>query len=169
MGTWQGTFTSQASSSAKCLAAKQTGLVVTVEKATLAQDGDAIIEGKLSGVAHLHPDLDKNADSTEGDETLENVPFAGRISTGGVTQDVIGLLAGNNPKKDVAGIVFECTTQEMSQGKVSLTLTFGTSSKPDAASATLVSTHSYQDTFLLLLPYQRDARFADTFTLEKID
>ena len=52
-------------------------------------------------------------------------------------------------------------------GRVTLTLTFGQADAPDAATAALTSTHAYQDYFLLFMPYQRQARFVDHFTLEK--
>ena len=54
-------------------------------------------------------------------------------------------------------------------GTVTLTLQFGLADAPDAATATLTSTHAYEDTILLVLPYQREARFVDSFTLAKAE
>lgn len=169
LGTWTGTFTSQKSSSAKCLAARTNGLTVNVTRAQMTDDGGATIEGTLSGIAHLHADLEADADATEGDADLSEVPFTGTLSSGDVEQDVIGLLAGNNPKRSQAGIVFDCTTQDIAGGVVTLTLEFGQAKAPDAASATLTTTYSYEDTFLLVMAYQREAKFVDSFTLEKAE
>ena len=167
VGTWRGTFAHQQAEVGKCLAAGSEGLTVVIEHAALTEGGGARIDGTVSGVAHLHPDLDEDADTTEGDRTLEAVPFSGTLSTGDRDLDVISLLAGNNPKSDAAGIVFDCTAQDLTEGRVTLTLTFGQADAPDAATAALTSTHAYQDYFLLFMPYQRQARFVDHFTLEK--
>ena len=169
VGTWQGTFVSQQATEGKCLAARETGLTVVVSDAHATDDGDAVIEGTVSGVAHLHTDLASDATQTEGDLVLDAVPFTGSLSAGDVEQDIIGLLAGNDPKRDVAGIVFDCTTQDVAGGNVTLTLQFGLADAPDAATATLTSTHAYEDTILLVLPYQREARFVDSFTLAKAE
>lgn len=168
IGTWQGTFASQQSTSQKCLAARDANLTVNITQAKMGNDGDATIEGTLTGIAHLHADLSSDATQTEGDQLLEAAPFTGHISSGNVEQDIISLLAGNSPKSEQAGIVFDCTTQDIAGGAVTLTLTFGTSNAPDSAAATLTSTHSYEDYFLLI-PYQREARFADSFTLVKAE
>ena len=167
VGTWRGTFASQQAMEGKCLAARDTGLTVVVSDAHATDDGDAVIEGTVSGVAHLHADLASDAEQTEGDLVLDNVPFSGSLSAGDVEQDILGLLAGNNPKRDVAGIVFDCATQDVAGGTVMLSLQFGLSDAPDSATATLTSTHAYEDTILLVLPYEREARFADTFALTK--
>lgn len=168
VGTWQGTFERQEASDAKCLAAGASGLTVTVTEAQLTDNGGASIKGTLSGVAHMHANLAKDADTTDGDLVLQDTAFTGSLSSGEVDLDVIDLLAGNNPKRDDAGLVFTCTTPDVAAGEVTLTLTFGQSNAPDAATATLTSKHAYDDTILLLIPYQREARFTDHFTLEKV-
>jgi len=167
VGTWHGTFASQQAAEGKCLAAREAGLTVVVSDAHTTDDGSAVIEGTVTGMAHLHADLPSDAIQTEGDLALDAVPFTGKLSTGDVEQDIIDLLAGNNPKRDVAGIVFDCTTQDVAGGTVTLTLQFGLADAPDAAMATLTSTHPYEGTILLVLPYEREARFADSFTLAK--
>ena len=168
VGTWQGTFARQEAEVGKCLSARNAGLTVTVEHAELTQDGDARISGTLTGMAHFHATLADDVDATEGDTPLEAVPFTGALSSGYRELDIISLLAGNNPTSDAAGIVFDCTTQDLAEGRVTLTLTFGQADAPDAASATLTSTHAYEDYILLFVPYQREARFVDHFTLEKV-
>jgi hypothetical protein len=167
VGTWQGNFASQESASGRCLAARDAGLVVKVSEATPTENG-ATIAGTVSGVAHLHEPLEADADASEGDLTMEDIPFSGTLSTGDVELDVIALLAGNQPKREDAGLVFNCVTQDVTGGTVALTLTFGMASAPDAATATLTCTHPYQDTILLLLPVQSEARWVDHFTLEKV-
>ena len=149
-------------------AAGASGLTVTVTEAQLTDNGGASIKGTLSGVAHMHANLAKDADTTDGDLVLQDTAFTGSLSSGEVDLDVIDLLAGNNPKRDDAGLVFTCTTPDVAAGEVTLTLTFGQSNAPDAATATLTSKHAYDDTILLLIPYQREARFTDHFTLEKV-
>ena len=168
VGTWQGTFASQDAASGKCLAAGGTPLVVTIEQATLVGPDDARIAGTVTGVAHLHQDLASDTDAAEGDRPLEGVPFEGTLSSGDVELDVISLLAGNSPKHDEAGIVFDCVLQDLPEGKVALRLAFGRADDPDAASATLTSTHVYQDLLLMVIPYPREARFVDRFALTKI-
>ena len=168
VGTWQGTFAHQEAEVGKCLSARGTGLTVTIERAELTQDGGARIAGTLTGTAHFHATLANDADATEGDAPLEAVPFTGTLSSGYQELDIISLLAGNNPISNAAGIVFDCTTQDLAQGRITLTLTFGRADAPDAASATLTSTHAYEDYILLFVPYEREARFVDHFTLEKV-
>ena len=153
VGTWTGTFRSQEADGGKCLSAREGGLTVEVTRATSAEDGGASIEGTLSGTAHLHPALTEDADATDGDLQLDAVPFTGALQTGDGSGE--------------GGIVFVCTTQDTVGGSVSLLLSFGSSKAPDSATATLVSKHSYQDTFAWIIPFMREARFTDTFTLEK--
>ncbi len=169
VGTWRGTFASQDADAGKCLAARDAGLQVSVTRATLDGGDGAAIEGTISGIAHLHPEPGDDVDASDGDQMLQEVPFAGTLASGDVEMDVISLLAGNRPKKDYAGIVFECATQDLAGGTVTLTLAFGSAMAPDKATATLASRHSYQGTFLFVVPYQREARFTDHFELEKAD
>lgn len=167
VGTWQGSFERQDSTGAKCLAAREQGLVVTVTEASLVDGGDAVIRGTVSGVAHLHAEPARDADTLDGDVILQDTAFTGRLSEGEVDLDAIDLLAGNNPKRDEAGLVFTCTTPDVADGQVTLTLTFGQASAPDAATATLTSVYAYEDMFLMLIPYPREARYVDHFALAK--
>lgn len=144
--TWKGTFVKQSAVDGRCLAARDNGLTVQVTKAA-STDGGAVIEGTLSGVAHMHPEREADADATDGDQQLDSVPFTGTCSD--------------------EGLVFTCETQDISGGTVTLTLTFGTPSAPDDASAALESAYTYDSTLLYLIPYQRTDRFVDVFTLEK--
>lgn len=165
MGTWRGTFQSQTSRTGKCLSARDVGLTVEVRRATMTAEG-ATIEGAVSGIAHLHPDSDDDVAATDGDVLLDKVPFTGATPTAS-DDELLSLLAGTS--KSDGGIVFECATQDNPDGNVSLTLQFGSSSAPDAATATLASTHSYEDMFLMLVPYEREARYVDSFSLERAD
>ena len=143
VGTWQGSFLGQESTMAKCFGASNQGLRVTVESVK----GERIF-GTLDGLAHYHADSSDNADATEGDTLLEGVRFQGLL------QD------------DAEGIRFVCSTPESAEGSVVLYLAFGAADDPTAASATLTTTHTYTATFLLI-PYQRDATFSDTFVLTR--
>lgn len=165
LGTWRGTFSSQQSSSHKCLAARDAGISLTITQANATADGGATIEGTLSGIAHLHADLDADATTTEGDTPLENVPFSGTLHASTDTDDLLELLM--EPEPEAAGIVFDCTVQDVTGGTVYLALTLGQANDPDAAIATLTSTYVYRDTFLLVVPYDRQSSFEDSFVLQK--
>ena len=165
LGTWKGTFASQQSSSYKCLAAREAGIGLTITQAAPTTDGSAIVEGTLSGIAHMHADLDSDAAATEGDAPLEAVPFSGTLQSSTDADDILELLM--EPESESAGIVFNCTVQDVTGGSVELTLTLGQADDPDAATATLTSTYVYRDTFLLLVPYDRQSSFVDTFVLQK--
>ena len=165
LGTWKGTFSSQQSSSHKCLASREAGLSLTITQAATTPDGSAVIEGTLSGIAHLHAELDVDASATEGDTTLESVPFSGTLHSSAGIDDILDLLL--EPEPEAAGIVFDCTVQDVTGGSVALTLTFGQATDPDAATATLSSAFDYKDTFLLIVPYDRQSSFVDTFVLQK--
>ena len=145
-GTWKGTFVKQSAVDGRCLAARDGGLVVKIAKAAMTDEG-ATIEGTVSGVAHMHAELDADSDATDGDQQLDSVPFVGTSSG--------------------EGLVFSCTTQDIAGGTVTLTLTFGTPEAPDDASAALESAYTYDSTLLFVIPYPRTDRFADVFTLEK--
>lgn len=144
VGTWEGTFRAQAAADGKCFGAKEAGLQVSIGSVSGQR-----IAGTLSGVAHYHADLSADAEATEGDAALSAVPFQGTLVDGGA-QD----------------ISFACTTPEDARGSVTLTLTFGTPEDPTAATATLTTTHAYTATFLLI-PYQREATFSDTYVLTR--
>ena len=153
VGTWQGTFRSQQTEVGKCLAASEAGLTVVITSADVKSDGQVLLEGTVSGVAHLHAATADDVQQSEGDLTLSEVPFTGSLAEDSVRQS--------------AGLVFVCTMQDQAGGQVTLTLEFGSASAPDAASATLESIHPFEDTILLIVPYQREAYYADTFTLVK--
>ncbi|MBP3894007.1 MAG: hypothetical protein J6D34_08210 [Atopobiaceae bacterium] len=164
VGTWRGTFVSQSSTQAKCLAAQEPGLTIDITQASMTQDGGAVIEGAVSGIAHMHQDLRKDVDSTDGDLALEAAPFSGHLVTQGDQSDPVSWLLEEDAP---AGIVFECDLQDVANGSMGLTLELGSATAPDAATATLTSTHRYESTVLLIVPYTREAIFADTFTLQK--
>ena len=169
VGTWEGTFVSQGTQQAKegkggaCLAARETGLEVDILKATVGKDGVALVEGTLSGVAHLHEPVEGNVEAHRDDELLEGLPFAGTLRGAGVGDGDAGDADGMS-----GGIVFDCVAQDLAHGTISLTLGFGGGDDPDAATATLVSEHPYQETFLLFLTYDAVARFEDRFALTKV-
>jgi hypothetical protein len=153
VGTWAGTFRSQEAKKGKCLASSKAGLTVTITSASTSEDGGATIQGALSGIAHLHPDLSEDSITADGDLQLDAVPFTGTLQTSSIEEQ--------------DGIVFTCDTQDTVGGSVSLTLSFGSSTSPNSATATLVSKHMYQDTIAWIIPRQREACFTDSFTLEK--
>lgn len=173
VGTWVGTFQTQQAKGGKCLAAREVGLALTIAKASVNKDGVALVEGTLSGVAHLHDPVEGNVEADEGDELLEDVPFAGTLrtadGTGSVQADLFGLLLGEDEAPSGDGIVFDCVTQDLAHGTVRLTLDFGAGDNPDAATATLTSEHPYLETFALFWTYEATVRYEDTFTLSKAE
>ena len=165
IGTWTGTFASQSSTSSKCLAAQAQGISITITKADMLQDGGASIEGTVTGTAHLHPDLRKDADSTDGDLLLEETPFTGQLAAREAGDGSFDWLLGSGDGP--AGIVFECSLPDVANGSITLTLELGSATAPDVDTATLTSRNLYEDSILLFMRYTREAVFADTFTLEK--
>lgn len=165
IGTWRGTFASQSSTQAKCLAAQEAGLTIEITQANMTEDGGAVIEGTVSGIAHMHADLSKDVEVAEGDLALESAPFSGHLASQSEQDDPLAWLLEDADAP--AGIVFECALQDVANGSIELTLELGSATAPDAATATLTSTHLYEGTLLLIVPYTREAIFADTFTLQK--
>ena len=151
VGTWDGAFIGQdAGDGGKCLAASEAGLVVEVTAARATSSGGATIEGTVSGVVHFHPSVRGNVDGSDGDERLEGVSFSGALTD--ATDD--GTLA------------FDCQTPDATGGTVTLRLQFGSESDASAVSATLTTTHPYQET-IVFVPVDRTATFADAYTLAK--
>lgn len=152
VGTWAGAFRGQDSGGAgKCLAGRATGLTVVVSQAYATSSGGAAIEGALSGVAHFHGEVQGNVDATEGDQPLSQVAFRGTLDTDASTD---GTLA------------FDCTTPDATDGTVTLRLQFGSADDASAVTATLTTTHPYQET-VIFVPIDRTATFADQYTLTK--
>lgn len=143
VGTWQGVFLSQDAEQGKCLGARTLDLTVTIS----AVEGGHIA-GTLSGLAHFHAQAKEDAETSDGDAGLEDVTFTGSLDSSS------------------SGISFTCTTPEDTRGVVTLRLDFGEPDDPSAARATLTTTSAYEDVFLFV-PYQREARYADTYSLSK--
>nr|WP_314639518.1 hypothetical protein [uncultured Olsenella sp.] len=147
-GSWSGSFRTQSSSGHKCLSGRDAGLRLSIDE--VATSGDTtMIAGTLDGVAHFHPEPERDSTGCDGDSALESLAFTGTLQDGS------------------DGLVFDCETADDVRGSVSLRLEFGNAQNPSAATATLVSTHDYQDSFLLV-PYQRTARYEDEFVLRKV-
>lgn len=143
VGSWRGDFVGQVSTGGKCFGAKEGETRIVIDSV-----GDGRISGTLTGTAHYHGDVTADVDGSQGDTAFESVSFTG-------TQD---------PRS--SGISFICTTPEDAKGGLRLRLDFGTPEDPNAANATITTTSDYQSTFIVF-PYEREARFEDSFSLTK--
>lgn len=143
VGTWEGSFREQSALEAKCFGAKSADMRIVIDA---AEDGR--VTGTISCLAHYHADLSRDAEGSEDDVQLTDVPFSGTIDA------------------TSTGIAFDCTTPEDAKGALALRLEFGTQSDPSAARATVITSSSYESAFLFI-PYEREARFADSYTLTK--
>lgn len=168
VGTWQGTFRNQKADGGKCLAARDAGLTVKIERAYVKDDDAALVEGTITGVAHLHNKVEDDVTSSKGDVTLEDMPFAGTLRSQTSEPDLLSQLLGMAQKPPAEGLVFDCVTQDHEGGTIELTLAFGSDDDPDAVTATLTSERPYQESFLVIFSYDAVTRFEDTFSLQKV-
>ena len=153
VGTWVGSFRSQASTGANCYGAKGAPLEVVITRAWSTDSGSKV-EGTLTGLAHFHAPGEEASDSSEGDETFEDVPFTGRLVDGSEG------LEGSE-------LTFVCELPDSVGGSVSLVIGFGTAEDPAEVVAIVTSTHTYEETLLLLFPYDETASYSDTYVLQK--
>jgi len=151
-GTWSGRFVSQEASGAKCLGARNSSLVVEVERVRTTSSGDVELTGTVSGLAHFHAEPTSDVNSMQGDEQVENVSITG------TTQD--------DPLSE-NGMTFSCTTAEDARGTLALTLAFGDASDEDAVTAHLLTSGSYTVYQWLVIPDTADSSFDDTYALTR--
>lgn len=148
VGTWTGSFQSQETQGEKCLASRDAGLVVTISSVR----NDAGLEqvaGTVSGMAHYHAGPSSDTAASDGDTSLDGVPF-----TANLTEDSDGSL------------VFEGTLPEDVGGTVSLELVFGSADDPSRAVARVTTTYVHEGSFLFL-PYDETFTYVDLFTLAR--
>lgn len=151
LGTWEGTFKSQTvSSGAMCLAGGSTPLSLTISSWADTGSG-ARLSGTLSAVAHYHRSPETDGNASEGDAVLEAVPFTATLYESEDAQ-----LEGE--------ATFIATLPGAAGGTVSLTLVFGSAEDGAAATATVTTEYSFEDTFILV-PYQNKVIYADTYEL----
>lgn len=151
-GAWQGTFSNHQAQGARCLAAREHGLTLSVSEVSGTPSDGMSITGTVSGVAHAHATLDQEREASEGDVVLEEAAFAGSLASA-----------------DNGALVFDCsvTLPDGTSGtEVALTLSFGLPDDPAGAQAVLSTTQRYQTTFLLFT-FDQTARFTDTYALER--
>lgn len=150
VGTWAGAFQSQQTDGGKCLAARETGLVVEVLGWSESESGGATISGYVSGVAHYHANPSDDAASCAGDAKLGEVSFTARLEDG------------------EEGLSFVVELPEDLGGHAALTLRFGTEEDPSAVVAQLRSEFTYDDA-ILFIPYERTATYTDSFSLTRAE
>ncbi|MDO4798775.1 MAG: zinc ribbon domain-containing protein [Coriobacteriales bacterium] len=154
VGTWHGQLVDQSAKGANCYGARGEELVVTIDSVGDSALGKGQVKGTVSALAHFHKQLEKNQESTSGDELLEDFPFAGTIST-------------NRDSATGSDLTVTCTTSGNARGEVSFVLVFGTDDDPSAAMAKVTSTHTYDEMVLGFIPSKTTAQFTDTYVLSK--
>lgn len=152
VGTWTGTFQSQTTEGTKCLAAggEEGGLTVEV-KQDATSSGISRITGSITGLAHYHEHPAQDAQSTSGDHVFENVSFTATLS-----------------EATSGRLVFEATLPEEVDGSVTVTLTFGTETDPDAVLAEVTTTYPHTGSFLFI-PFEETLTYTDTFELVRAE
>ena len=149
VGTWEGVFSAQTTDGTKCLAAREAGLVVTVDDA--AASSGTVITGTVSCVAHYHEHPGDDAPSCAGDLELVDVPFTAT------------LVDGHDDATD-SDLAFVATLPEDVDGTTTLTLGFGTADDPARAVAVVETSYQHTGSFLFF-PYDETITYADTFAL----
>lgn len=145
-GTWEGTFQSQQTEGAKCLAGRGAGLAVTIDAASA--EGGSTLTGTVSGLAHYHAHPADDAASCEGDTPFEDEPFSATVTD------------------DDGSLVLEATLPEDVGGTVSIELRFGTKDDPTAVTAVVTTTYPHTGSFLFI-PYDETLTYADSFALRR--
>ena len=153
VGTWIGSFRSQTSSGTNCYGAKAAPFELVITRAWSTDSGSKI-EGTLTGLSHFHAPSEEAAEQLEGDETFEEVPFTGRLVAGD------GALEG-------AELTFVCELPDSPGGSMALVIGFGTTNDPTEVVALVSSTHTYEETLLLVIPYDETVTYTDTYVLQK--
>lgn len=154
VGTWTGTLAAHDAVGASCYGAQEQALVVTIDSVGDPSEGGGQVRGTVSGIAHYHKRLERDQNTSEGDELIDGIPFSGVIST---TYDPE---TGSN-------LTIACTTPGLEKGDFDLTLSFGTEDDPSAVFARAITTHRYEELLFMLFPHQTTAQFTDTYVLSR--
>lgn len=155
VGTWEGTFQSQETDSAKCLGAGASPLSVTFEAAETA-DGDAgaRLTGSISALAHFHEHPSADSAACDGDEALADVRL------------VANYYGGHNADVD-SDLAFVAALPEEVGGTVTVTFGFGVGGDPTQAVARVQTTYPHKGTFLFI-PYDQTITYTDVYLLRKV-
>lgn len=105
-------------------------------------------------MAHYHERLESDQTTNSGDTLLERQSFTGTIDS-------------SLDEDEENGLTVECSTTGSPDGDLEFTLVFGTDDDPSTVLAYVTSTHTYEESFLLFIPYQTTAEFTDTYLLSK--
>lgn len=153
VGTWIGSFRSQSTSVPNCYGAKGAPFELVITRAWSTDSGSKI-EGTLTGLAHFHAPEEEAVEQSEGDTTFEDVAFTGRL-----VEDASGF--------EGSELTFVCELPDGVGGSMSLVVAFGTSDDPTEVIAQVTSVHTYEETILLLIPYDETVTYTDTYVLQK--
>jgi hypothetical protein len=148
IGSWRGVFTAQKNAGNSCYAARTAPLDLRIESVTVGRDNSVSIAGRLSALVHRHASLTADADSSAGDELVEQLSFAGELTA------------------SAHGYVCSCSVVD-AKGELALELEFGTQDGPEGARATLVSNRRSVES-ALTGNYQPSGSFADIYLLTRV-
>lgn len=154
LGSWEGTFQSQATDGSKCLAAGDKGLAITISKARSDANTDQLT-GTVSGLAHYHDHPADDSRECEGDTVFEDVAFT-------------ATLVGGRDDATGSNLAFVATLPEEVGGTVTVTLGFGTADDPQRVTALVKTTYPHTGSFLFI-PYEETIVYEDLFVLERVE
>lgn len=162
VGTWEGTFQSQETDGAKCLAAGSDadGAPTLRLKIDAAETGDADtgsgtrLTGTIDALAHFHEHPSADTAGCDGDEQLTGIRL------------VANYYGGHNGDVD-SDIAFVATLPEEVGGTVTVTLGFGTGDDPTQAIARVQTSYPHKGTFLFI-QYDQTITYTDVYLLRKV-
>ncbi len=153
-GTWTGTFQSQETDGAKCLAATNAPLTVEItgqEGSSDAQGTGARLVGTVSGVAHFHANPQKDSQSCEGDADISGAALTAELVPGG---------------SNGSDLAFSAQLPDQAGGNVSVTLQFGTATDPSSVLAVVQTTYVHEGSFLFF-PTSETLTYRDTYVMRR--
>ena len=154
VGTWTGTFQSQETGGAKCLAATNAPLTVDItgqEGSRDAQGTGARLIGTVSGVAHFHANPQKDSQGCEGDAGFSGAALTAELVPGG---------------SNGSDLAFSAQLPDQAGGNVSVTLQFGTATDPSSVLAVVQTTYVHEGSFLFF-PTSETLTYRDTYVLRR--
>ncbi len=149
-GTWVGTYQGSEDSQTACYGASAQSFVVTIDSVSAGGE----VAGAVTALAHYHDPAEADQNSTDGDTTIESTAFTGSIDT-------------SHDDQTGSSLNVRASVPDTADGSFSFVLGFGTEANPSGAVARATTTHSYTETFLMLIPYGTTVTYTDTYGLAR--
>lgn len=153
VGTWKGTFEKTGhgkSRGSDCYGAKSSVPELTI---TSVDPNSLKVEGTFSGMVHDHGELSSDANATEGDRTVEAMPFTATLEE----------------KSQYGRVGTEYTLPVEGGNTLRITFGFGTNRDDDPNGAFIKVYYCYQcDVDAIFLPDQQE-KWVDTYRLTKAE